>query len=271
MMKWIREPAVAGSFYPSSPEKLRAAVSNMLNRATELPGPRPCALIVPHAGYEYSGRVAAQAYAQIKSNSEAIRRVVLLGPSHRIAFRGLALPGVELFRGPFGLIPLDADAFTLLDHPAVKVRNRAHRLEHSLEVQLPFLQLTLGPFSLVPLVAGVCSPEDVADVIERLWNPPGTLLVVSSDLSHYLDYPEATEHDKRTMNAIESLDDARIGHTDACGCEVVRGLLVAARRLGLRPKTLQVCNSGDTAGERDHVVGYGAWMFLEEEACEQAA
>lgn len=271
MMKWIREPAVAGSFYPSDPETLRTAVKRMIDRATALPGPAPCALIVPHAGYEYSGQVAAEAYAQILPNRDVIRRVVLLGPSHRVAFRGLALPGVELFRGPFGLIPLDAGAFTLLKYPAVKVRNRAHRLEHSLEVQLPFLQLALDSFSLVPLVAGVVDPEDVANVIEHLWDPPGTLLVVSSDLSHYLSYPEATERDGCTTDAIEALDDARIGHSDACGCEAVKGLLVAARRLGLNARTLQVCNSGDTSGSRDRVVGYGAWMFVEARSCKRAA
>lgn len=270
-MKWIREPAVAGSFYPSDPVELRAAVETLLDEAPASPGTPPRALIVPHAGYVYSGSVAATAYAQIRPYRETFRRVVLLGPAHRVALSGMALPGVELFRGPFGLVPLDAATYPLLDFPGVIVSHEAHRLEHALEVQLPFLQLVLGAFTLVPLVVGVCDPGLVADVIDRLWSAPGTLVVVSSDLSHYLDYAEAKQRDRHTRRAIEGLDDAAINHADACGCESVKGLLVAARRAGLKARTLDVRNSGDTAGTPRHVVGYGAWMFLEDEPCDQAA
>lgn len=270
-MKCIREPAVAGSFYPSDPDELRAAVELMLEECAAPPGPAPKALIVPHAGYAYSGRVAVRAYARLIPHCHQYRRVVLMGPAHRVVLHGLALPGVEMFRGPFGLIPLDRAAYTQLEHPSVKVSFRAHRNEHSLEVQLPFLQYLLGSFSLVPLVVGVTDPETVAEVIERLWGGPGTLLVVSSDLSHYLGYAEAQARDRDTCDAIEHLDPSRIGHVDACGCECVRGLLVAARNAGLTARTLDVCNSGDTAGSTDHVVGYGAWMFLGDESCENAA
>ena len=270
-MKLIRELAVAGSFYPSDPDELRAAVEGMLDEATAPPGAAPRALIVPHAGYVYSGAVAARAYAQLLPHRDRYDRVVLLGPAHRVPLRGLALPGAEMFRGPFGLIPLDRAAFLQLNHAAVSVSERAHRMEHSLEVQLPFLQRVLGSFHFVPLVVGATDAATVCEVIERLWDPPGTLVVVSSDLSHYLAYPEAKRRDGRTQRAIEDLDETRIGHGDACGCEAVRGLLVAARRLGLAVRTLSVCNSGDTAGSRDHVVGYGAWMFLEKDSCKHAA
>lgn len=270
-MKCIREPAVAGCFYPSDPDELRAMVATMLDNAGPLSGPPPRALIVPHAGYTYSGQVAACAFAHLVPHASSYRRVVLLGPAHRVVLSGIALPGVEMFRSPLGFIPLDRAAYSQLDHVDVKVSFRAHRNEHSLEVQLPFLQMVLGTFSLVPLAVGVTHPDAVADVIERLWRDPGTLIVVSSDLSHYLDYSEASEHDLRTRRAIEALDASSIGHADACGCEAVKGLLVAARRAGLQAETLEVCNSGDTAGPRDHVVGYGAWMFHESEPCENVA
>ena len=270
-MKWIREPAVAGSFYPSDPVELRAVVESLLDNAPARPGAAPRALIVPHAGYVYSGCVAARAYVQLLPHRESYHRVVLMGPAHRVALRGVALPGKELIRGPFGLIPMDPATYTLLDFPGVAISERAHRNEHALEVQLPFLQRVLGNFTLVPLVVGETDPDRVADVIEHLWSMPGTLVVVSSDLSHYLDYAEATRRDARTRRAIEELDDFAIDPSDACGCESVRGLLVAARRAGLTVQTLDVRNSGDTAGMADRVVGYGAWMFLGDEPCERAA
>ena len=270
-MSWIREPAVAGSFYPSDPDELRAEVQTLLDGAAVLPGPAPRALIVPHAGYAYSGPVAASAYSRLVPYRDDYRRVVLLGPAHRVPVNGVALPGAELFRSPLGLVPVDASAFQSLDHPAVSVNVAAHRGEHSLEVQLPFLQVVLGQFNLVPLLAGVTDPETVADVILRLWDETGTLVVVSSDLSHYLDYRTASGRDRLTCEAIESLDTACIGHTDACGSEAVKGLLLAARHLGLAARTVDLRNSGDTAGPRDRVVGFGAWTFVEGEPCRNVA
>lgn len=265
VMRCIREPAVAGSFYPSDPDELRALVATMLEEAGPQPGPVPRALIVPHAGYVYSGRV------RLLPHKESYQRVVLMGPAHRVALHGLALPGVEMYRSPLGLVPLDRAAYSQLDHPEVSVSFRAHRLEHGLEVQLPFLQAVLGSFSLVPLAVGVTHPDTVATVIDRLWSRRGTLVIVSSDLSHDLEYGEAIERDRCTCQAIEALDARGIRHADACGCEAVKGLLVAARRRGLVATTLNICNSGDTAGTRNHVVGYGAWMFHGNPACEDAA
>ncbi len=270
-MALIREPAVAGCFYPSDPDTLRATVRALLDEATPVPGPPPRALIVPHAGYEYSGPVAASAYAQLAPHRDTIERVVLLGPAHRVPVRRLAMPGAELFRTPLGLVPVDPFTFQLLDDPGVTMNRAAHRSEHSLEVQLPFLQLVLDRFKLIPLLVGAPKPETVARVIEALWDRPGTVVIVSADLSHYMDYRSATRMDRRTCRAIESLKISGIGHTQTCGSEAVRGLLAAGRRRGLCVRTLDLRNSGDTTGPRDRVVGYGAWMFVEEDKCRSAA
>lgn len=271
VMKRIREPAVAGSFYPSNPDELRTAVETLLDRAVVRENPVPRALVVPHAGYIYSGPVAASAYAQLLPHRESIRRVVLLGPAHRIPLRGLALPGCEVFDSPLGPVPLDLDTTDKLNHPAVTVDPEAHRLEHSLEVQLPFMQVVLGNFLLVPLVVGAADAETVSAVIRPLWDKPSTLLVVSTDLSHYLPYDEAQRRDHATCKSIEGLDASCIGHSDACGAAPLKGLLAAASRKGLAVHTLDLRNSGDTAGGRAQVVGYGAWMFLEDKRCKTAA
>ncbi len=222
----------------------------------------PKAIIVPHAGYIYSGAVAASAYRALEGVAAEIRRVVLLGPSHRVTLDGVALPDADSFATPLGEIPIDRDAFLLLrDLPQVRIFDDAHLLEHSIEVQLPFLQQVLEEFSLLPLVVGEASGEEVAEVIERLWNGPQTLFVISSDLSHYQDYATAQRQDSATCRAIETLHPERIGYHDACGRNPVNGLLIAARHHGLKVTTLDLRNSGDTAGPGDKVVGYGAWIF----------
>jgi len=260
----VRPTAVAGSFYPSEPDRLAAAVRQYL-AAAGAAGPRaPKALIVPHAGYIYSGPVAGHAYARLEPIAERIRRVVLLGPSHRVPFRGLAASSATYFESPLGRVPVDVGARdAVLELPQVHVLDAAHEREHSLEVQLPFLQQVLPSFRLLPLAVGEASAPDVAQVLERVWGGEETLLLISSDLSHYHDYQTARALDAVTARAIESLDGAALDGDSACGRVPVRGLLEAARRRGLRPHCLDLRNSGDTAGPRDSVVGYGAWAFEE--------
>ncbi len=241
--------------------QLRGEVDNYLGTVA-YEGPAPKALIAPHAGYVYSGAVAASAYARLRAVRDRIRRVVLLGPAHRVPFRGLAASSAQVFETPLGAVELDQDALAALaDLPQVRVLDEAHRREHSLEVQLPFLQMALTQFSLVPLVVGDASAEDVAEVLERLWGGPETLVVVSSDLSHYHDYETARVRDGKTTAAIEALRDDVIGYDDACGRNPVNGLLHAAKGHGLHAHTVDLRNSGDTAGPRDQVVGYGAYVF----------
>ena len=227
--------------------------------------------MVPHAGYVYSGPVAATAYARLRPFRERYRRVVLLGPAHCVAFEGLALSAASAFHTPLGDVAVDEAASAALDHPDVRSFEAAHAPEHSLEVQLPFLQCALGSFTVVPLVVGQAAPDAVADVMEQLWGGPETLVVVSTDLSHYLAYDAARARDSGTCRAVESLDAGGIGASDACGATPLRGLLVAARRRGLQAVTLDLRNSGDTAAGRDRVVGYGAWMLFGETRCERAA
>jgi AmmeMemoRadiSam system protein B len=220
------------------------------------------ALVVPHAGYVYSGPVAASAYALLASLRDRIRRVVLLGPSHRVGFEGLAASSADAFETPLGRVEIDAEAVErALLLPQVRRLDAAHAQEHSLEVQLPFLQRVLSDFRLVPLVVGDATPAEVAEVIETLWGGAETLLVVSSDLSHYLPYEQAKALDRATTQAIENLDPEAIGEDQACGRLPVQGLLLAARRHGLHARTLDLRSSGDTAGSRDAVVGYGAYAF----------
>jgi AmmeMemoRadiSam system protein B/AmmeMemoRadiSam system protein A len=259
----VRPAAVAGLFYEADPAALRESVARALRAAGTAAERSPKALIVPHAGYVYSGEVAARAYALLAPLRGQIRRVVLLGPAHRVALRGLAAPSVDAFATPLGVVPLDAGALARLgDLPQVLRSDAAHAEEHALEVQLPFLQQLLGEFALVPLVVGDASAEEVAEVLERLWSGDETLIVISSDLSHYLDYASARRMDAETCRAIEELRPEALGRDSACGRVPVRGLLLAARRHGLLPRTLDLRNSGDTAGDRRRVVGYGAWAFV---------
>jgi AmmeMemoRadiSam system protein B len=264
-MKSVRKPAVAGQFYPRDAEQLSATVAGYLEEAaenTETGSDTPKALIAPHAGYVYSGPVAASAYIRISRAAEKITRVVLLGPAHRLAFEGLALPGVDGFETPLGIVPVDADAVARIEHlPQVHGLPSAHDKEHSLEVHLPFLQRVLKNFSLVPLVVSAATAEQVAEVLDILWGGEETLIVVSTDLSHYEDYETARARDAATSAAIEALDEGSIGPDDACGRVPVSGLLVAARARGIAARTVDLRNSGDTAGPRDQVVGYGAYVL----------
>jgi len=260
--KHPRRPAVAGLFYPGDPRELVDSVQRYLREAPGDGGPAPKAMIAPHAGYVYSGPVAGSAYARLASARGVVRRVVLIGPSHRVPFRGLAVPTADVFTTPLGPIPVDREALErILALPQVIVSDEAHAAEHSLEVQLPFLQEVLGDFALVPIAAGEASAAEVAEVLEALWGGPETLVVVSSDLSHYYDYATARRLDAETTRAIEELRPEALGSESACGRVGVRGLLLAARGHGLRCRTLDVRNSGDTAGPRDQVVGYGAYEF----------
>ncbi len=259
-MNAIREPAVAGSFYPAEAAELSATVTALLGAAERPANPAPKALIVPHAGYIYSGPTAAAAYATLQAHTDCYERVVLLGPCHRVPVRGLATSGAVAFRTPLGAVPVDTAAIATLGLPVV---DAAHRHEHSLEVQLPFLQAALGSFVLVPIVVGDATFEEVADVLERLWGGPETLIVISSDLSHYLPYETARGRDQETCAAIERFAADEISHADACGAKPVGGLLLAARRHGLGIATLDLRNSGDTAGDKHQVVGYGAWVLVE--------
>lgn len=257
----LRPPAVAGLFYPAAGPELDAAVRGYLAGARAR-GTPPAALIVPHAGYVYSGPVAASAYALLPQARTTIRRVLLLGPSHQVAFHGLAAPEAAYFATPLGEIPVDREALETLAHlPQVREFAAAHAAEHSLEVQLPFLQTVLDRFRLVPLAVGEADAQDVAEVIEALWTDDRTLVVVSSDLSHYHDYATARELDAATSRAIEALRPEAIGHEQACGRDPINGLLTVARRRGLHVETLDLRNSGDTAGPRDRVVGYGAYAL----------
>ncbi len=266
-MMHIRHAAVAGAFYPGNPRDLDTMVRRFLADAeTTVPeGPTPKAIIAPHAGYVYSGAVAASAYARLAPAAGVVRRVVLLGPCHRVAVNGLAVSSADAFETPLGAVPLDKKAIeSIISLPQVSVFDATHEDEHSLEVHLPFLQEIFDEFSLVPLVVGRASGDEVAVVLERLWGGPETLIVISSDLSHYLDYETAREIDAATCKAIETLDASAIGGAQACGRVPVAGLLTLARRRGLRATTLDLRNSGDTAGDRNRVVGYGAWMFTED-------
>jgi len=267
-MTQIREPSFAGHFYPDHPGELSTTVQGMLRESQADPGAAPKAMIVPHAGYVYSGPVAATAYARLQPYRDLYDRVVLLGPCHRVATEGLAASTADAFRTPLGDVPLDREAIKQLGHHRVMLSDASHSLEHSLEVQLPFLQLVLGTFSLVPLAVGDTEPETVAEVIDLLWDGPETLVVVSSDLSHCLSYHDAQRRDAATCRAIEGLDAHCISSGDACGSTAVGGLLIAAKRRGMQIATLDLRNSGDTAGGMDHVVGYGSWILMEKRPCE---
>jgi AmmeMemoRadiSam system protein B len=254
---------VAGSFYPDEPEQLRAEVARALGAVPKVEAATPKAIIAPHAGYVYSGPVAASAYACLEPVRHTVRRVVLLGPAHRVHVDGLAVSSADAFATPLGQIPVDAAAReAILKLAQVQIGDEAHALEHSLEVHLPFLQVCLDEFAVVPLVVGVCRPDDVADVLDVLWGGPETLIVVSTDLSHYHDYETAKALDTRTAAAIVAARAGDIGDRDACGAYPVRGLLEAAARHQLAVQGLDLRNSGDTAGPRDRVVGYGSFALV---------
>ncbi len=260
-MSSVRNPAVAGQFYPNDPRELRAMVRDYLNAAPAA-GAVPKAIIAPHAGYVYSGPVAASVYARLKPAHGVITHVVLLGPAHRVGFRGLALSSADYFLTPLGRIAVDQEAVKKISGlPQVGVMDAAHAQEHSLEVHLPFLQEVLDEFSLAPIVVGDAAPAEVGEALDLLWGGPETLIVISSDLSHFHEYATAQKLDNATSRAIEQLRLEDIDYDHACGCNPVNGLLYVARRMGLKAKTIDLRNSGDTAGSRDCVVGYGAYTF----------
>jgi MEMO1 family protein len=265
-----RPAAVAGMFYPESAALLAGTVAEMLDQAATNPPLRPKAIIAPHAGYIYSGPIAASVYAPIAVLRGSIRRVVLLGPTHRVFVEGLAVPTCATFSTPLGKVALDREGIArITDLPQVVVSDEAHAQEHSLEVQLPFLQTVLGDFLLLPLAVGEASVEDVAEVLERLWGGDETLIVVSSDLSHYLNYDAACRSDSRAARQIVDLDPS-LNHQQACGATPVNGLLLAARKHKLQGKLLDLRNSGDTAGDKARVVGYGAFAFIDSHSGETA-
>jgi AmmeMemoRadiSam system protein B len=251
---------VAGTFYPSDARALARDVDAMMREARATPQTvQPKALVVPHAGFVYSGPIAASAYATVARPAE-IRRVVLLGPAHRVYLQGVAAPSARRLRTPLGEIEVDVDA---LDAAGVPRNDEAHESEHSLEVQLPFLQRVIPRARVCPIVCGRASPDDVAKVLEALWGGPETLVVVSSDLSHYLPYEEGRAVDEKTSSKVVSLD-ADISGDEACGYVGLRGLLVVARRKHLTCTLLDLRSSGDTGAKtrREAVVGYGAFALM---------
>jgi MEMO1 family protein len=262
----VRPAAVAGMFYPRDRAELAREIVAMLQAVHETPlAPGwPKGLVVPHAGYVYSGPIAANAYALLRPAAGIVERVVLLGPCHRVAVRGLALPAATAFETPLGRVEIDEAATRAIRvFPQVSVNAATHAYEHSLEVQLPFLQEVLGRFKLVPLVVGDATVGEVAEVLDALWGGPGTLIVISSDLSHYHAYDEARTIDDQTVRAI--LDcNIEIDHMQACGATPLTGFLAVAQRRDLERQLLDVRNSGDTAGDRTRVVGYAAVAFWQE-------
>lgn len=263
----IREPAVAGLFYPAEPDKLRGMIEEFLAAAE--PGPHPKAIIAPHAGYIYSGPIAASAYIRIPST---VSRIVLVGPAHRVPLRGLAGSSVSYWRTPLGDVPVECPDF-------IAVNDVAHAQEHSLEVHLPFLQTLLGrgasprrprtagtavtAFKIIPVLAGDASAEMVAELLEKLWSGPETLIVISSDLSHYENYETARQMDRAAADAILALDERGLEYDNACGLVPICGLLHLAKKKKMSPRLIDLRSSGDTAGPRDQVVGYGAFAFYE--------
>ena len=270
--KNIRPPAVASMFYPGGAAELRKAVQNYLSNAgteedvsqlkkEEIAELRT--LIVPHAGYIYSGKIAACAYRLLQENQNQFKRVLLLGPAHRVWLEGAAFPEADAFETPLGEITLDKELIEkmLAEFSWISVSDEAHSEEHCLEVQLPFLQETLGDFELLPLVVGETKTEQITEIIQQFSEDTETLIVISTDLSHFHDYQTAREIDARTANAIELLEQNRISTEDACGAYPLRGALLAASQNQWNVHRLGLCNSGDTAGDRGRVVGYGAWAM----------
>lgn len=260
-MEKIREPAVAGMFYPADARQLTRMVAGFMADAKGN-GETVKAIIAPHAGYIYSGPIAASAYARLSDCAGKVERVVLLGPAHRVSLHGLAACSAESFATPLGEVAVDITSVQDVQIlPQVELSDEAHAAEHSLEVHLPFLQTICPGFRIVPLVVGQATADEVAEVLEKLWGDEETVIVVSSDLSHYHDYATAHTLDAATAEAIEKLDPTSLRYDSACGQIAIRGLLLAARKKGLRAHTVDLRNSGDTAGSRDRVVGYGAFVF----------
>ncbi len=260
----VRPPAVAGTFYPRDAATLARTVRDLLGGVTSPGVPRaPAALVVPHAGYVYSGPVAATAYRSLVPYARRYQRVALFGPAHFVPFRGLALPSSSAFATPLGEVPVDAEGRQRLSTlPYVRISDEPHEPEHSLEVQLPFLQVVLPGRPVLPVACGDAEPEEVAEAMERALEGDGALLLVSTDLSHYFDWATARRLDEETARAVESLRPDALGPVSTCGRVPLRGLLIWAAARNLEPVRLDLRNSGDTAGDPARVVGYGAWAFL---------
>lgn len=259
----IRQPAVAGLFYPANKLELTHVLNTLIEQAPSVTLQPPKAIIAPHAGYIYSGLTAASIYKTLISQRNIIKRVVLLGPAHRVGFNGIAVTRSNYFATPLGNIEIDVAGVDLaLTVPHVHVLEHAYDMEHSLEVQLPFLQTILAGFKLVPCVVGMAQPKDVAALLLKLWGGAETLIVISSDLSHYYDYATAQKLDQATSAAIVALDPDKIDDNQACGRLPIKGLLLAARELGLQARMVDLRNSGDTAGDKNRVVGYGAYHVV---------
>nr|WP_281720318.1 AmmeMemoRadiSam system protein B [Nitrosomonas nitrosa] len=267
-MATIRTPAVAGLFYPANPQCLLENIGCLLSSA-QVSRCLPKVLIVPHAGYIYSGVVAASAYVTLKLIAECVRRVVLLGPAHRTFLHGLALPREAIFATPLGQVKVDATAAEKIARlPQVSINSSVHALEHSLEVQLPFLQYLLEDFSILPVVVGKASVGEVSGVLDCVWGGEETLIIISSDLSHYLPYAAAQREDNKTAASILELHQ-EIDHTHACGATPINALMAVARKHCLIPHLLDLRNSGDTAGSTDRVVGYGAFAFMSQDVAKR--
>lgn len=262
-MSDVRLPCVAGYFYPAEQNILAATVQELLANAKIIAVSAPKAIIAPHAGYVYSGPIAATIYKTLTAHKDQITRVVILGPAHKVGFKGIAVTQIANFATPLGMIPVDlASIAKIVNLPGVHIFEHAYDMEHSLEVQLPFLQTILSKFSIIPCVVGDAKPEDVANLLEHLWGGPETLIVISSDLSHYHDYATAQQMDTATSQAIVALAPQQIADNQACGRLPVKGLLLAAAKLNLQAQVLDLRNSGDTAGDKNRVVGYGAYHFI---------
>jgi len=262
-MTTIRPAAVAGRFYPADPDELRSCVQRFIDEGaapvTDVP---PKAIVVPHAGYPYSGPIAGSGYAQLTALQGQVSRVVLLGPAHYVTVNGLAASSASFFETPLGRVAVDTDAVQrVLQLPQVQLADDAHEPEHSLEVHLPFLQVALGDVQLVPLLVGRTTPPEVAEVMDQLWGGEETVFVISSDLSHYHDYDSAAKIDRQTAESIHELQADRLRGERACGFLPIGGFLTLAKQRGLHPHVLDLRSSGDTAGPKDRVVGYGAFSF----------
>jgi MEMO1 family protein len=258
----VRHPAVAGMFYSNDPAQLRQDVGSLIAAAPSSGASAVKAIIAPHAGYVYSGSIAAASFAAVRGQSTGISRVIVVGPAHYVALRGIAIPTVHAFETPLGRLPIDHAALaTISDLPFVQFSDAPHAPEHALEVELPFMQMLIGDCELVPIVVGDAEPAEVAQVLDRLWDGVSTLIVISSDLSHYHDYDTARRLDGETAALIEAGEWAQLDAKRACGYLPIAGLLVETTRRGLAARRLALCNSGDSAGDRARVVGYGAWAF----------
>lgn len=260
----IRKEAVAGTFYPEGTIELETLITTLLHEK-DLPDiPPPKAIIVPHAGYVFSGSIAASAYRKIKSFSSLIKKVVILGPSHRVSFNGIALSSDEQWATPLGNVEVDQETCCELKTiDFINYNDAAHKEEHSIEVQLPFLQKTLNDFTIIPLLSCQTSLKEAVYTLEKVWGDEETLIIISSDLSHFLNYDDCRKKDHETVNAIENFDYDKLKNDDACGLIPISALLAVAKQKKMKMETLDVRCSGDTAGRRDSVVGYASFGFWE--------